>query len=499
MPRRAGAPRTARPLVARAVAALAVGLLACAALACGCGSREACAASAAAAASAAPGLPERLNHGRFQNLAIYAPGAMPKSLVLFLADDTGPSSAAANLARELVAHGAMVAGIDLPKLAANLEADAADCVFLDGDLENLSHFLQAYYHLPSYLPPFLLGTGAGAPLAYASLVQAPGNTFAGALTLDFSPSTGLTKPLCEGSGLEFARRSSPGGGFAFLPAKRLENPWVLLQGERGGVFPPAAAREFIASMRGAALVVLPGLGHEAPAGELPALAAAFDTLVKRTAAQLAPPPPVALGDLPLIEVPAAPGAAPMDSFAIVMSGDGGWAGLDKDVAQALSARGVPVVGLDSLRYFWSKRAPEGLAADTDRLIRYYLEHLGKKRVLLVGYSQGADVLPFAVNRLPAATRSHVALTVLMGMSEHAVFEFHVSNWISDDNSGPATRPEVERMSGTPVLCIYGEGDDDSLCPKLDPAKVRIVKMKGGHHFDGDYAGLAREILASAPR
>ena len=36
-------------------------------------------------------------------------------------------------------------------------------------------------------------------------------------------------------------------------------------------------------------------------------------------------------------------------------------------------------------------------------------------------------------------------------------------------------------------------------PKLDPAKVRIVKMTGGHHFNGDYAGLAREILASAAR
>ncbi len=130
------------------------------------------------------------------------------------------------------------------------------------------------------------------------------------------------------------------------------------------------------------------------------------------------------------------------------------------------------------------------------MIRYYLAHFGKKRVLLIGYSQGADVLPFAVNRLPAATRSQVALAVLMGMSEHALFEFHVSSWISDDNSGPATLPEVDRIAGIPVVCIYGEGDSDSLCPKLNPAKIRIVKLKGGHHFDGDYAGLARQILAA---
>jgi type IV secretory pathway VirJ component len=479
------------------------------ALALGAGALLACGAAVAGAepspatppppktVSASPSkVPERLSHGRFQNLAIYAPAGSPASLVLLLADDTGPSSPAGALARELSLHGAMVAGIDLPKLTANLEADAADCAFLDGDLENLSHFLQAYYHWPAYLPPFLFGYGAGAPLAYATLVQAPGNTFAGALTIGFCPSTDLKKPLCKGSGLGFTRRS-PAPGYSFLPAPSLQNPWVLLQGQHDTECTPAAASAYIAHMRGAALAVLPGAGHDAPASALASVTATFDVLVKRMAARLAPPPPEPLGDLPVIEVPAAPGTSPTDTFAIVMSGDGGWAGLDKDVAQALSEHGIPVVGLDSLRYFWSARTPEGLAGDTARLIHYYLDHWGKKRVLLIGYSQGADVLPFAVNRLPAAARAQVALTVLMGMSEHAVFEFHVSNWISDDNSGPATLPEVDRMSATPVLCIYGEGDNDSLCPKLDPSKVRIVKMKGGHHFNGDYSGLAQQILATA--
>ena len=180
-----------------------------------------------------------------------------------------------------------------------------------------------------------------------------------------------------------------------------------------------------------------------------------------------------------------------------MSGDGGWAGLDQDIAAALSARGIPVVGLDSLRYYWTARTPQGVATDTDRMIRYYLSHFGKKRVLLVGYSQGADVLPFAVNRLPQATKAQVALTAILGMSEHALFEFHVSSWISDDASGLPTLPEVNRLTGMPVLCIYGEDEHDSLCPKLDPLKFKVVKLKGGHHFDGNYAGLASEILAAA--
>ncbi len=446
----------------------------------------------------AAGTAEHVSHGRFDNVAIYAPVGTPTSFVLLLSGDGGWNPAATSLAEQLARHGAMVAGIDLKKLAANLEADDSDCVFPDGDLENLSHFVQAYYHLPAYLTPFLVGYRGGAGLSYGTLVQAPPNTFAGALTLGFCPTSHLRKPLCKGSGLEYSPRGGE-RGTELLPAKQLANPWVDLQGERDPVCNPRTVSDFIGQVRGAALVVLPGIGPEysSPAGWLPQLLAAFDSLVKHSAGLAIPPAPADLGNLPVIEVPAQAGTAAADTFAIILSGDGGWAGLDKEVALALSARGIPVVGLDSLRYFWAARTPDGLAADTDHMIRYYLTHLDKKRVLLIGYSQGADVLPFAVNRLPAATRARVALTALMGMSEHALFEFHVSSWISNDSSGPSTLPEVARMAGTPVLCIYGEDDNDSLCPKLDPRTVRVVKLKGGHHFNGDYALLAREILASA--
>ena len=444
----------------------------------------------------APVSAAHLSHGRFQNVAIYRPAGAPKSFVLFLSGDGGWNADTAAIAAQLVRHGAMIAGIDTPKLNAAFEADGADCVFPDGDLENLSHFVQAYYQLPTYLTPLLLGYGSGAALAYATLVQAPADTFAGAMTLGFCPTSNVHKPLCRGSGIESVVR--PGArGLEFLPAKQLGNPWVLLQGEGDQACPPSVASRFIANMPGAAIAVLPQVGPDYATQAMPPLLSAFDTLVKHTSSQVSPAVPAGLSGLPVIEVPAQPGGEPADTFAIIMSGDGGWAGLDKDVAAALTAHGIPVVGLDSLRYFWSARTPEGLAADMDRMIRYYLAHLNKRRVLLIGYSQGADVLPFALNRLPPATRARVALAVLMGMSEHALFEFHVSSWLSSGNSGRPTLPEVNRIAGLPLLCIYGEDEHDSLCPKLDPHKVRVVKLKGGHHFNGDYSGLAQEILASA--
>ncbi len=457
------------------------------------------AATAARAADPADA-PTHLSHGRFRDFLVYKPAGQPASFALFLSGDEGWTSTADIMARQLAKQGALVAAIDLAKFKQVLDADGDECEFPDGDLENLSHFVQAYFHAPTYLSPILVGVSSGASMAYAMLAQAPRNTFAAALTLGFCPNFNLEKPLCKGSGLEFAR-STHGRGVDLLPIKNLGNPWLDLQGEIDQACPADAARHFVSQVHGAAMVTLPKVGRawaDSTRHWLPQYAAGYNSLAAHNLTARVAPPPASLSDLPVVEVPAQSGsAAPGDAFAIIMSGDGGWAGIDQDVAAALSANGIPVVGLDSLRYYWTARTPNGLAADTDRMIRYYLAHFGKQRVLLIGYSQGADVLPFAVNRLPEATRARVALTAVMGMSEHALFEFHLTSWVSDTNSGLATLPEIDRITGMPVLCIYGADENDSLCPKLDPKKFNVVKLKGGHHFDGDYAGLARVIIAAA--
>jgi type IV secretory pathway VirJ component len=432
--------------------------------------------------------PTHLSHGRFKDLVVYSPPAEASSFVLFLSGDEGWGNRAEGFAQQLAQQGAMVVGIDLPKFIAVLEADSGECVFPDGDLENLSHFVQAYFHNSTYLAPLVVGLDAGGSMAYAILAQAPPDTFAGALSVGFCPHLNLDKPLCKGSGLDLTH-GARGSGLNLKPIKSLNNPWVVLKDSKSLDCPAAAAHDFVGRVHGAAIALLPSLSERPFDAAFAKLAAAN---LNRGAA-----PPTALSDLPVVEVPAQPHAPASDSFAIIMSGDGGWAGIDRDIATALSAKGIFVVGLDSLRYYWTKRTPQGLAADTDRMIRYFLAHLSKKRVLLIGYSQGADVLPFAVNRLPAASKAAVSMMAILGMSEHALFEFHVSSWITNDNSGPETLPEVNRVTGIPVLCIYGEDEHDSLCPKLDSSKFKIVKVKGGHHFDGNYAALADDILSAA--
>lgn len=440
--------------------------------------------------------PQLLAHGRFEKVRVYSPAAQAKSVVLLLSDTAGWQPQEQRQAEALAAEGALVVGIDSRQFLRALAADGSDCVFPDGDLENLSHFVQAYAQLPGYRAPVLAGAGAGAALAYATLAQAPTGTFSAGLVTRFRPVLNLKKPLCPGDGLRY--RPLPNRqGVELMARTTLAVPFLALIDGGEPLADVAAAQAFVAQMPAARQTLLPGVGHR-PADDqslLAALRAALRMLMKTQTATV-PPAPSDLGDLPVVEEPVV-GNSPY--LAIFWSGDGGWAGIDKEVASVLNRRGIAVVGVDSLRYFWTARTPAGIAADIEQISRHYLAAWQKQRILLIGYSQGADVLPFAVNQLGPALRPKIVLVAAMGLSDHAVFEFALGNWVSDNNNGPATLPEIARISDLPFLCIYGDEEDDSVCPQLLGSRAQVARLPGGHHFDGDYEKVAETILAALPK
>ena len=201
--------------------------------------------------------------------------------------------------------------------------------------------------------------------------------------------------------------------------------------------------------------------------------------------------------LPIRELPAEGDGR---AFAVVLTGDGPTGGTGKRVAADLAAHGIPSVIWHSLRYYWSPRTPEQAARDLDRVIRHYGERWGKERVVLVGYSMGADVLPFLINRLPDDTRARIGGVALLALAHDAVFEFRIEQWWRT-SSAPrvATRPEVEKLAGLDVLCVWGRGDDKAACPTMATAPLRVVELRGGHHFKGDRPRLLRVVRELAER
>ena len=403
-------------------------------------------ASAATAPAPSPASAPALAHGLFSELHVYKPAAAPHRFAMLVTEGTAPSARESAMLHAMLAADAMVATIPLPPFYARLAAQDGKCTYAPGAFENLSRYLQAFEQVPGYLPPVIVGADKMASYVQSVVAQAPAGIFAAGLAAGLEPLV-LTPPPC-------APKARAASGADASPA----TPWVAVPDSDGAAFEHAFAQ-----------LAMPPTAIGAP--------------------------PAQLDGLPIIEVPV---SQPGKRFAVLLSGDGGWAGIDKSLGTALAAQGVPVAGFDSLRYFWGPRTPEELAADLDRVIRYYAAHWARSEVLLVGYSQGADVLPFAINRLPAATRANVRLTALLGPGQKASFEFHLTNWIGPSGDRPIA-PEALKLPAASTLCVYGVQEKDSLCPELAPAHARAMPLTGGHHFGGDYAALATMILEAVPR
>jgi type IV secretory pathway VirJ component len=407
-----------------------------------------CARGAAApnpSAASAPTPALSFDFGDFGSVNIYRGDPAPRDVVLFLSGEGGWDPGVISMAKKLTGRGAVVAGMDIRHYLEQLEKSPEKCASPATDLENLSRYLQEKLALTQYIEPTLVGYSSGATLVYAALAEAPDGSFKGALSIGMRRDLGLKKPLCKGLGTKLAGR------------------WIAV--ERNWLPRYEAAYEQITAARTRAAV--------------PAL-------------------PASVADLPLTVVPAQPGS-PSPWFGIFLSGDGGWVGLDRGVSRELAKHHIPIVGWDSLKYFWSPRTPHGTAQDLDRVVRHYAQEWGRSHVLLIGFSQGADTMPFMVNRLPAQTHDMVGLTALLGISDNALFEFHLQNWLGTPSRGIPTAPELQHWSGAPYLCLYGEADGDAACAQITGKEGVAVKMSGGHHFGGGYADIAAQILSRLPK
>ena len=206
----------------------------------------------------------------------------------------------------------------------------------------------------------------------------------------------------------------------------------------------------------------------------------------------APPATLSVADLPLTEVLA---SGTGDVFAVFLTGDGGWTSLERGTVAPLIAAGVPVVGFSQLRYLLRRRTPDRVAADLGRIIEAYRAKWHRNSVVVIGYSRGAGIVPFAVNRLPAPAREAVTAVVLIGAEHTAGFHLGLRDLVT---SAPGrdevpVMPELRQFAGAALVCFYGVDERDTLCPELPPPAIGVM-MSGGHHFDGQYEAIGERIV-----
>ncbi|MCC4587197.1 virulence factor [Xanthomonas sp. NCPPB 1067] len=335
------------------------------------------------------------------------------------------------LADMLSDDGALVAVVDTARYRAQLRARQTDCSALADDAERLGKKLLRAEHVDAFLPPVLVGQGDGAVLARQALASAAPDVLGGAVVAD----AGSRDP-----GLNCAR-DVPDANQGFLD----------------DLVDDASPMQIAAATR----------GH-----------------FQAAQAQ-------GLGDLPLVELHA-PGS---DRLVVMLSGDGGWRELDKGIAAQLQQQGVSVVGWNSLRYFWASRTPQQIGVDLDRVIAAYRQRWHIRHVALVGYSFGADVLPFAYPDLSPQQRAAVQFVSLLGLGHQADFKVRVGGWLGWHNDAERdVAPALQALDLRRVQCIYGTEEKDTLCPELRARGVEVVARPGGHHFDHDPVVLTHLLM-----
>ena len=385
---------------------------------------------------------ETVSGGRYGQVTVTKPTGDVRGFVVLFSKESGWNPADQQAADALAKNGAMVVGVDTEKYAANLAAKKEACHQLVGDAEAVSHQLERQVKSDRYFMPILAGSGQGATLSMQVLKQAAENTVAGAVS-------------------------------------------VAAQRDLDKRFNPCPPDPTITHGPG-----LPGFAEtDANASAGTQRIVDLTTPHLRAAAMKEED----VSDLPLIELPA---AHPNGLMAIVISGDGGWRDLDKTIAEELQKDGVSVIGWDSLRYFWSEKSPAQTSKDLARVIQTYGARWHANRIALIGYSFGADVMPFAYNRLPDALRAKVSLISLLGFAPSADFQVRVTGWLGMPASDKALKvqPELAKVPPSIVQCVYGADEKDTLCPALANTGIDLVKTNGSHHFDGDYSALAAKII-----
>ena len=421
----------------------------------------------------------------FGKIYIYNRTTTPQNVIIMISGDAGWRSGVIGFAQTFSEMNTLVIGVDILRYFKDLRQRTDDCYNVAADFVQLATEVEKKYDFPDYKPPVIMGYSSGATLVYGILAQSRPGTFIGGISVGFCPDIELPKMLCEINGLTVSV-DVPGKIFILQPDEKLGIPWIVLNGKLDKICEYQAVVDFISRTKDAELITLPKVGHGFSRWNdfMPQWKDAFGRLIAKYEKDKPPNVEIAqVKDLPLI-ITNSKTPDKQAPVALLISGDGGWYGFEQSIADNLALKGIPTIGLDSKKYFWKRRTPEETAADIGRALDYYGKEWGREKFVLVGYSLGAEIVPFIVNRLPEEIKSKIESAVLLSPATTTDFEIHISNMLGMGNRQNTynTIDEIIKMQSVPTLIIFGEGEKTEIPGLLSKTSVIIRKIPGDHHY-----------------
>jgi type IV secretory pathway VirJ component len=416
----------------------------------------------------------------FGKVYIFNRSKTPEIVIIMISGEADWKSKSQNFSEN-----SLVVGVDLKQYYKTLKERTDDCYNVAADFVELATEVEKKYDFPDYKPPVLMGYSGGGIIVFGILAQARPGTFIGGISIGFNPRFELPKMLCQNNGLSESV-DIPGKRYLFQPDEKLGNLWVVIQNQLDKANNYAVVSDFVSKTKNAELVTIPKevKGSTKRNDLMTEWKDAYSRLLEKY--EKDKPPIVNIDEVK--NIPVVITNSKMEDkkapIALVVSGDGGWYSFEQLISDNMAKQGIPTIGLDSKKYFWKRRTPEETASDMDKVLNFYGKLWGRDKFVLIGYSLGAEIVPFIVNRLPEKTKSRIESVVLLSPATTTDFEIHISNMLGMGNRQNVYHPidEIIKMQAIQTLIIFGDGEKTQVPELLNGTSVTIKKIPGDHHY-----------------
>ena len=435
----------------------------------------------------------------FGKVHLYVPKGKPSSVTIMISGDAGWKYGIIDFSKHFANQNSLVIGVDILQYYKNLRSRSESCYHIASDFVTLATQIEKTYNFRDYQEPILMGYSSGATMVYAVLAQARPNTFRGGISLGFCPDVELPKIFCELNGLK-QHKLSDGKTFDLEPDSELGNRWIVLQGKLDKICDFQQTKVFLDKTSDDELIVLNKVGHGFSNWPdfMPQWDMAFRELTAdrdaKKASSINSETNNSIIDLPLV-LTQNENEKEGNALVFMISGDGGWYSFEQNLSDRFLKANMPTVGLDAKKYFWERKTPQQAADDISKVLHHYMELWKKQKVILVGYSIGAEVLPFIFEKLPADLQKSSRL-VLMSPDEKTDFEVHYLNMLglaTNDNHYDVSNQLRVISNMTSVKVIFGKDEKSKMPITLSGSNITFLETPGDHHYNNNYKVMFEAI------